>query len=422
MSAESDAVDRKRLMGLTVGASLATLMVELWGDGGGIQFIEVDSFEFALLLSEGGAGLERGNYYVITDFEQGRVTGDLYVFAISAYEVDPACFIITDYDPRPWRGVFDIGSKQLVELADNQGNVCRQFPATFFTRTPIDDFDWGNPSYTNCLVDNARWFVDYGYEAEIDMVTVNEHSTFDLRGWTGDSLTNLTITGWSEVDFSNSDTGVEEFEARSGSGIVINNEGGHFLFQSKCENSFITVSENADSEFYMESCSLQGYSGVYHRVEGFLSLLATNITAFGEVRTGGTAGSPVGSITSVEIENCELSGVRNSGGPSSRGASINIVGTNSDDIVINRSRATGGASIRITTATNNVNIYNTEADSYGLLNVTTAGTIQNSKISQGELANAGYDLTNVYMMGTGTKTCTANNSDKGKDYFNDNIT
>lgn len=415
-------VDNDEVVGTTIESCTRFIIAKPFSSGTLLPCIhEVTTEELNTLVANND--LQIGCTYVITDHTQGRVSQNgaarIYLTALSDDQLTTACSVITTYDTEAWRGVYDLASNTLVELEDNQGNVCRQYQDQYTSLTPVDNFDWGNPSYISCLVDNATWTVDYGLVGDIYRVKVTDRAVFNLTGWTGDYLYNVEISGFADVNFSNGDMEAEEFYATNGAGVeCFNTNPDNFLYYTTVDSSFITASASTSS-LYMEGCSLQGYSGVYHRVAGDLNLFAVNLSAFGEFRIGGDGPSGVGSVTNVYAENAELTGSKN--GVSMRGSSVNIIGTNIAVIDLTRIEVTSGASIKIDTATSDISVQDTSVEAFGLLNLTTAGTIAKTKVSQGELANAGFNLSSVYLNGNVTKTCTANNTDKGKDYFNDNI-
>jgi hypothetical protein len=328
--------------------------------------------------------------------------------------------VLTSYDPQPWRGVYSVATNKLTELADNQGNVCKYHaPADDYGvhRLPIDEFDWGNPYITNCLVDDAKWYIDYGVTpySGIDRVELTGGSVLDLRGWTGGWLAHFIISNFSTVDFSNGNMDVEEVTVNGGFIHVNSDARYNFIFLCTISDSaFVDASSDIDSDLYMEGCFIQGYSGVYHNVPGSLSLFATAVTAFGEVcmDTGG-------SIADVAIDNSTITGTS---GYTGRESGIYITGTNTGDVYFTDVHVSSGATIHVNDAASTISIYDTSVDTFGLLRVPTSGTIDVVKVSQGTLNSGGYDLTGVYLLGSATKTATANNTNKGKDYFNDNIT
>lgn len=397
--------------------------------GGGDCVTEVTTAELNAAIS--GSTLVPGCTYIITDHVQGRLVAgtQVVVTALSVNQVSSACSVLSTYDDRPWRGVYDTATNTLVEVADNQGNICRQFTQfnEFSTPLSVNNFDWGNVYITNCLVDNSTWSLDYGVAPEfgINNVRITGNSELDLTDWTGTYVESLEVSHESKVDLSSSNMEIEDVIATNYGFIIFNAVSpslNSFLFGVRCETSFITAEQNSTSELYMEGCLVQGYSGVYHNVPGYLSLFSVALTAFGEVRTGAYTTPPMaGSISDCYIDNCNISGSRNGAPLSGRISGIHITGVNTADIFIEQVDIKANSMLNVNAATSNISVRNSSVETFGILNISGTGSIQHTKVCQGILNNSGYNLTAVYLMGESTKTCTANNTNTGKDYFNDNI-
>jgi len=174
----------------------------------------------------------------------------------------------------------------------------------------------------------------------------------------------------------------------------------------------------------MEGCFFQGYSGIYHDVPGYLELFATTVMAFGEVRMGVfQSGDPTTtSIKSVSIINSTITGTDPYFYTPGRKSGIYVTNDNTEDIYFEQVNVSCGSTIHVSDAnTADINVFNTSLDAYALLRLTESAEVDNVKISQGELINDGFDLTNVYVLGNTTTTCTANNTDTARDYFNNTI-
>lgn len=504
------------------------LTADYVGPTGGACIIEVTTAGLNALVA--GNGLTPGCTYVITNHVQGRIVAGnkIYIVAITTNKLESNCSVLTTYDTKPWRGVYNLATNKITELSDNQGNTCRQhdpFDGFGPTRAPVDEFDWGNTRITNCLVDDSKWYIDYGVApaSGIDRVIMTGGSKLDLRGWTGAWICHLELTNFSEVDFSNSDAECEEvFVYNSGFIIITDNVVGSFLFLVTVADSAFIVVNHADAELYMEGCYVQGYSGVYHRVPGTLTLFSNTVTAFGEIRTGSSSPVATGSFTDLHIENCTITGSPNGAGNSnitldgdSTGyvyigqCSITSAGylkltDVNDDVTIEYVDLASKGSIVGTNITGNTNIHSVNVSSQAVLTLqdfagninlntiangagvvlgevgyvgaitfresnisrgylaarsseplllsiidisggtildlsgnvssvvnvdlsasgqltSVGGNLSNVQVSLGLLEALTFDLTNVYMKASGTKTVTAVNNDTGKDFFNDTI-
>lgn len=449
------------------------------GGGGGIT--EVTTAELNALVAAND--LEVGTTYAITDHVQGRVTAGtrVVVQAMSVNQITSECQVLTEYDTEYWRGVYNLATNQLFELEDNQGNICRQFPDPIFGPfTPIDDFDWGNPNITNCLIDNATWTTTYGLAptSGIERVVLKGASTLDTTNWTGNYIYNLLITGVSGVDIADSNSEFEEVSFTQSGFITDRSLENNFYFLVNCEHSFISCDEVAAS-LYIEGVTISGYSGIYHAgtsgsvvihkaeisgeaeirivtgaVIDVVEFLSSSLTgATGElgtssIRVEGTctdvidfyqteisSGAVVNldSVAETIIDFCNIgSGAELSISDTvgdillskcsmSSEGKITIDDTTFPSILDNCNVASGGTITVNTIGAGDLEMGSCEVSTGGVLGITDGGIISKVNVVQGTLQSGGFDLTNVYILGSGTSTATANNSDTARDYFNDTI-
>lgn len=170
--------------------------------GGGACVVEVTTAELNALVA--AEGLTPGCLYTITDFVQGNIVAGATVTlqALTTSQLSSACSVLTTYDTKAWNGIYDLDTNKLIQLEDNQGNVCEQTPESFGLgiHTCIEDFDWGNSRITNCYVYNSIWTLDYGVNALIDAVRIiGLGSALNMSGWTGGRLSAVTIEGGYQV-------------------------------------------------------------------------------------------------------------------------------------------------------------------------------------------------------------------------------
>jgi len=305
-------------------------------------------------------------------------------------------------------------------LADNKENVFRQFPTapSFFNIfTCIDDFDWGNTCYTNCLVDNAEWLVDYGLtNVYIDRVIVRDgdFTQFDMRGWTGSYLSAVTIensynvilsgmTGMEAVIFTRASTG-----GSAGISSFASTDSNSFLFGVEVGDGGIGV--GADVEFYMEASSVTDFGNIdANNCSGDISITASSFTNFSQ--------------TTFDSEvHCEIDGTRVLGdlfASVSPFANLYISAMTNfafvDNCVIE------GSILNINTSAKNVHVRNSNFTAGSITTAVDGGNLDRVSNNIGTIVTNGFNLASVYVNGNVTANCTANNTGTARDYFNNSI-
>lgn len=153
----------------------------------------------ALIALRNANGLSKDCDYVITDHVQGRLVAGttIHFQAVSANELSENVQVNTTYDNEAWRGIYDIDRGLVLELQDNRNNIARGINGN-----EVTDFDWGNTSYTNVVVDNATLTVNIGNTAPKQNITVSKAATLNLTGFTG-SISNFDVSTAASVTFTN---------------------------------------------------------------------------------------------------------------------------------------------------------------------------------------------------------------------------
>lgn len=395
------------------------LSADYIGAAGGGCVVEVTTAELNATIA--GSTLTPGCTYAITDFVQGRIVAGaiVYVQALTVNTITSTCSVLTTYDTELWRGVYDVNTNKLTELSDNLGNFAKQTAnLQFGPYTCIDDFDWGNPVIVNCSIDNSIWTIDYGVVAAagIENVHISGNSELDMTNWSGIFIQTLTIDKSSLVDLADSNTDIEEVIVVNSSGIVIRSTLNSFLFNTTVDGSYITVNEPTGL-LTLENVGLIGFSGVYHAGVGEVYVFGCELNAFGEVRI-----VPSTTIaTEVFIESSTISGIPTSTSPFSADC-IFISGANTEDIYLaSCSTSSGGCFMINDVSVNSLEIKSCQVSCDARLVTTAGGSLEAVSVNQGTLNTDGFDLTNVYVLGNTTTTCTANNTNTGRDYFNNSI-
>lgn len=174
--------------------------------------------------------------YVVTDFFQNRILPGttLHFNATSANSLSEVIYVKTSYDNEAWFGIYDIDTNILKELRDGRGNIVRDT-----TGTAVGAFDWGNASYTNCLVENSSWIVSYGSARPMQNVRVLSSSTLNTSGMIAGGLTNFVIENSSSATFVGASITASGWEVSNSSIANISSYSGNTT------NSYFKVSNNS---------------------------------------------------------------------------------------------------------------------------------------------------------------------------------
>jgi hypothetical protein len=403
--------------GNQLSVSGAGLFVPASAGGACVNSVTTAAFN-ALVLAN---GLEPGCTYIITDHSQNRVpvNTQVIVTALSVDQVTSACSVITSYDTKPWRGTYNQATNELVELWDNQGNYASNGdPGTFGPYSCVDDFDWGNPTITNCKLVQGEWDLDYGIAtAIIDGVEILSNGSLEMSGYTGTYLQNIRIEHFGTLDITDSNLELEEVlitnqgTIASRSTLTFGGSSQSFIFNCVVDSSTVSA-PIANTALYMESSNLTGLSGIYFSDEGYLSVVATTLANQSEIRVTGTV--PTGGTSGPEIFACSLS----------NGSKIEFLGvTTATAVSIQQSTLMSFSTLNLTSITEaSVSPYRQlTLATNAVVNLEGDGIVYYLQVEQATFNPDGFDIQDVYCRGAGTKTCTANNTGTGKDYFNDNI-
>lgn len=148
-----------------------------------------------LIALRGSSQLELGCHYIVTDHVQGQLVAgtQIHLHAIAINELNENVTVNTTYDNEGWTGIYDLDRGLVLELQDNRNNIARGINGT-----EVSQFDWGNTSYTNVLVDNATLTVNIGNTAQKQNLLIENGAVLNLTGFTGSAVgfhvnTNSTV-------------------------------------------------------------------------------------------------------------------------------------------------------------------------------------------------------------------------------------
>lgn len=153
----------------------------------------------ALIALRAANGLLKDCDYVITDHVQGRLVAGttIHLQAVSANELSENVQVNTTYDNEAWQGIYDIDRALVLELQDNRNNIARGINGV-----QVTNFDWGNTSYNNVVVDNATLTADIGNVATKNNITIDKAAILNITGFIG-VLNNITFSTAVNANFSN---------------------------------------------------------------------------------------------------------------------------------------------------------------------------------------------------------------------------
>ena len=153
----------------------------------------------ALIALRNAGGLSKDCDYVVTDHVQGRLVAGttIHLQAVAADKLSENVSVNTTYDNEAWAGVYDLDRGLVLELTDNRGNVAKGIYGI-----EVSNFDWGNGSYTNVVVDNATLTVNIGNTAPKFNIIVRMNGTLNLTGFTG-SINRFLVENLGTANFTN---------------------------------------------------------------------------------------------------------------------------------------------------------------------------------------------------------------------------
>jgi len=381
-------------------------------------FFSVTTAQLNTLIS--GSGLEPGAMYEINDFVQGRIVAGakVYVQATSTNQITSSCSVLTTYDTKLWRGVYDISTNLLTELSDNQGNTCKQLNSSFVTC--IEDFDWGNPVYTECLVDNGFWLVDYGITSvsisniRILGSTIFGTTQFDMRGWIPTNLSFVTIENGYQVTMINA-------SAVSST-----------LFTCAAVfNDFSMFDSDAFPFYSLVGASIIKGGSILMGPNGTVEVSDCEITNGGTIDTSNMTGGEIifnfttidnaayifiENVVNAEIASCFITGDK--GGSNT----IHLSNLTTQNVNLSLFRCFIQSSLlSVLNSTQIIHIFDSIFTAGSTTNVTGGSIMTDVSNNIGTITTNGFNMTNVYVNGNVTAACTANNTDTARDYFNNSI-
>lgn len=179
----------------------AGVLMNTWTYDGSTWFNESQPINVtrAQLIALRNAGqLRQSQHYLITDHVQGQLVAGttILVHATADNEISENVTVNTTYDNEGWRGIYDADRALVLELQDNRNNIARGVNGN-----EVSNFDWGNTSYSNVVVDNATLTVNIGNTATKQNITVEKGAVLNLTNFVG-AMNNITFSTVVNANFT----------------------------------------------------------------------------------------------------------------------------------------------------------------------------------------------------------------------------
>ena len=185
-----------------------------------------------------------GCHYVLTDHVQGRLVAGttITLHADSQNEFSENVSVNTTYDNEGWRGIYDIDRALVLELTDNRNNVCRGINGT-----EVTNFDWGNTSYTNIVVDNATFTTTIGSIRTFTNVEIKNGASLNNTGQTNGTVSRLYMDGGT-CTLSGANVSILGVQIRNGTLDATNYTGGTTLINWEIQDGgIVNISGSSSS-------------------------------------------------------------------------------------------------------------------------------------------------------------------------------
>jgi len=214
-----------------------------------------------LIVLRNAAQLEMGCHYLITDHVQGRLVAGtrILLHAVSPNLTSETAMVLTTYDNEAWRGIYNIDSGLVIELQDNQNNIARGINGT-----QVANFDWGNTSYTNVVVDNGTLTIDIGNPTFKRNIIVEKTAVLTLTGFTG-AMNDITFSTGVTANFTNANGTWRLSTIRGGGAFNVSGyTGGGDNYYNEIDGACNINFSNSSSQVIFRQNDISGQSSISH--------------------------------------------------------------------------------------------------------------------------------------------------------------
>lgn len=379
-----------------------------------------------------------GCQYRMTGYVRGCLTAgiveEIVLTATAVNEFSMDVDVNTTLDNTAWRGKFDIDLNRITSLEDNRGN--RVYGAT---GVEVDRFPWTDTGVRENIVDNADLLIDCTTAITLTNNRFENDSATDLRGCTG-FMTNSTVESDAQLTLTNR-TNVRVtgsvFQSRSRI-IGANGDNLYLYYHTHSSEAYWIFTGRSDVRSYYSTFDSTArvygnnanvtrqwfyYSkiGSYAHVRilsGIFQMYYSSMSSYAEYRQ--EAGAGTGLIYGADwtsrayIRNyvtgtfrSQYDSIDSTGRMTVRGATVN---TYYNTISSYAQKLINGATI----------VYASVAQSFARATY-TGGTHYRNNFDTYSRITMPFNTRNVYGKGSWAQTLTAANSNKGRDYFNNNL-
>lgn len=384
--------------------------------------------------------LEVGCKYAVTGYARGCLTAgiveEIILTATSENEFAMEVDVITTIDNTSWRGKYDIDTNRITSLEDNRGN--RVYGAV---GTEVDRFPWTDTGVRENIVDNADVLIDCDTGITLTNNRFDSDSSTDLRGTTG-FMTNSTVGSDAQLTLTNR-TNVRITGSEFGSRSRITGSGGdnlYLYYHTHKSEAYWIFNNNSDVRSYYST--FNSTARVYGNAGGLTRqwFYYTNIGSYGHVRIlSGTLQmyySKIDSYAEYRQEAGAGTALIYGADWSARGYIRNYntgQWRSYYDTLSSTGRLTINGTVNLASYYNNINSYGrvilTDVtvfyahliSSFSIWTSTGANHYRSTLDSYARLTTGAFLTRSVYGKGSWAQTLTAANTNKGRDYFNNNL-
>jgi len=388
----------------------------------------------ALLALRAAGELDRCAHYLLTDYNRANVgAAQILLHAVDGSTFSMHAHVKTSFDAEAWEGRYDIGTNRITMLADNLGNV-----VSGRYGNEVDRFPWGSSNVTETVIHGADVYLDAAPVVRLLRCRFESGAYVDLRGATG------IVYRWAVA---------EQGTVYLGNATGLNLQGGRIDTRARLYGAnsvgLRLIYFVQQSEGYLYAVGRTNFWAYYSRASEATRIYyyaGNRFRLYNSVfQSGGIARQYSGEIYLNRGEVSSYSEIRNE-----RGAGVwNLTGLHAMSRSYLRNYATGSARSTYDTFTatgrgiwrggSPQTRYNAVM-ALSTLEIRSPATIVQSGTFTSRSAfratggshyrphlagyfilNAGFNTRSVVCHGRITKTLTAANTNRGRNYFNDTL-
>lgn len=389
----------------------------------------------AIRALRNSSSLDPNCKYIITDYSRGCL-GDAEI-CLKASDVNQFAHDVdvnTTFDNTSWRGTYDIDTNRILSLEDNWNNKVYSLDGI-----QVDEFPWGNTRFReNTVEEDARLLVECDSAMAVYNNTFSSGSSTNLTGTTG-NLYRSNIDSQALLQIPGAAVNIQGLDMDSRARILGDNattvsilyhkqsSEGYWDFRNQDNirsyysniHSTAKVYYTSGTQHWLYYLDIGSY-GHLRQESGIVQAYYSAISAYGELRNEANSGqfqlyaSNLDSRAYVRNLNTNrvyyyATDISSSGRPIHSDAEYQRLqySTVKDLAQVNMN---GTATV----------LYSSNIDSQSILNI-SGGNHYRMKLSAYARLSTAFNTRSVYGFGSWAQTLTAANTNKGRDYFNNNL-